>query len=325
MVLKQAFKLSRDCTKLFLDRNENHDTILKEYIDTYLKSIDIPYNVYPDTFLSFYNKLKLYLNVECGNIITTNGSEQALQLLLIHLSSKYKNIVKWEPTFGLIDFYSRSLNLNIHNYNFIYSDNAFFYTYQHSYPSKSIFYISTPNSPTGSNFCKHHLKYLIQKYQCSIFIIDEAYVDYADTDCLDLYKQYNNVIIVRTFSKAWGIAGLRVGYFLTKDQQCANLQPNYAPNIVGISAASFLLDNDSVVRESVSRCLHTKNELYNLTNSKIINTTGNFILLDTHLFNVNHLSDICLYKQVTILDVNYIKLSLIDLETMKMLIDLDYT
>jgi len=322
MILKQEFKPERDNTKLFLDRNENHDPLLKECINDYLSNINISYNLYPDICLSFYNKLKQYLGIDYGHVITTNGSEQSLQLLLMHLASRYRNIVKWEPTFGLIDLYSKTLNLKIYNYNFMYSNNAFYYTYHDSYPTKSIFYISTPNSPTGSNFCKQHLESLIQKYQCSIFIIDEAYVDYTDNNCLDLYKQYNNVIIVRTFSKAWGIAGLRVGYFLTKDQQCANLQPNYAPNIVGLCAASFLLDNKTIVRESVLRCLHTKEQLYDLTDKRLTNTTGNFILLNTRLFDVKHLDSMCLYKSVTILGLDYIKLSLIDFDKMKVLINL---
>src|SRR6476660_9488552 len=77
----------------------------------------------------------------------------------------------------------------------------------------NILYLDSPNNPTGFQFTKNELEQLIQEFE-GLVIIDEAYVEFADYSILDFTKKVDNLIVLRTLSKSFGLAGLRIGYFV---------------------------------------------------------------------------------------------------------------
>lgn len=79
----------------------------------------------------------------------------------------------------------------------------------------SLVYICNPNNPTGLVLEKHYIKYLLDKFPTTMFLIDEAYVEFSpDKTCKDLVLDYDNLLISRTMSKAFGLANIRFGYLL---------------------------------------------------------------------------------------------------------------
>ena len=80
--------------------------------------------------------------------------------------------------------------------------------------NKDIIYLASPNNPTGNQFKIEDIINLIEVSKNKLIIMDEAYVEFSDHSLSDLLKKYNNVIIMRTFSKAFGLAGARIGYIL---------------------------------------------------------------------------------------------------------------
>lgn len=314
-MIKNQIKPEREKLKLFLDRNENLDLILKKHIEYIIYNSDKNYNLYPDKLKEAYNLFEAKLGINSSEIIFTNGSEEGLRIIFDNLLSKNDTIIKWEPTFGLIDLFIKNKQANSIDLNFTLVNNIYkFNKYKQDFSPK-LFYISSPNSPTGSVFDKNELIRLLDKHKKSMFILDGAYVDYDKDFYLDLYKSRNNIIIVRTFSKGWGIAGLRFGYFLSKNTKLQNCRPNYAPNNIAIDVVIDLFKSNLYILESIKRCDKNKLDLilfFKLYNIKFIKTIGNFILFESHLFDLQHLS-LCIYfKLITINNINYIKISIPD-------------
>ena len=95
-----------------------------------------------------------------------------------------------------------------------------------------VVFIATPNNPTGTVASPERLERLIQAAPRSLFVVDEAYVDYADRHLLDLYRRYDNVVILRTLSKV-GFAALRVGWLVGRRELVAELDKVRLPYNLG--------------------------------------------------------------------------------------------
>ena len=144
-----------------------------------------------------------------------NGSDQILDLILVNLCSKKTKILTSDPTFGF--FEERCKLYSIPTIKIPFSEKMQLNIDDFIKKSKTadMIYLDSPNNPTGFQFTRNDLKKLIQSFKGPI-IIDEAYVEFADSSVVSLVKQFDNLIVVRTLSKAFGLAGLRLGYFAAK-------------------------------------------------------------------------------------------------------------
>ena len=315
--MKEFYKPSRNFKKLLLDRNENLDRGLNSYINVLLKQEQYNCNLYPDNLWQLNKNISKYHNVEPSEVVLTNGSEEALNIIFASTCLDYKAIVKWEPTFGLIELFAKQYNIPTINYDYVLTkDKEFNFNYEQIKSlrkKKYIFYISSPNSPTGSVFCKNVLKMLLNKFTNSLFIIDGAYIDYDNDWYVNLYKRYPNIVIVRTFSKSWGIAGLRTGYYISKNPKLQHGRPNYAPSVVAATIVNKLFQTPFIIPSSINENLFVKKLLEDfLVKNKIsfIKGKGNFILIESAELNLHCFSALVLYKALTIEGVQYIKLSI---------------
>lgn len=315
--MKEFYKPSRNFNKLLLDRNENLDRGLNSYINLLLKQEQHNCNLYPDNLLQLNKNISEYHNVNQREVMLTNGSEEALNIIFALTSSDYKAIVKWEPTFGLIELFAKQYNIPSINFDYILTkDNRFDFNYgqlKSLRKKKYIFYISSPNSPTGSVFSRDVLKMLLNKFTNSLFILDGAYVDYDNDWYVKMYKRHTNIVLVRTFSKSWGMAGLRSGYYISKNTKLQNARPNYAPSVVAAAIANKLFNTAFVVESSINENLIVKQlleEFFVKQKISFIKGKGNFILIKATNLDLNYLSSFVLYKTLIINGVQYIKLSI---------------
>jgi histidinol-phosphate aminotransferase len=137
-------------------------------------------------------------------------------------------------------------------------------------PQTRIIYIANPNNPTGTAFGAAEFAAFLKKVPGDVLVVlDEAYREYAARtdlpDALELFRQYNNILTLRTFSKVYGLAGLRIGYGIGHPTLVAEMNKLRTPfNVtnVGQSAALAALDDAEHVRRSVEINREERQRLY---------------------------------------------------------------
>ena len=123
--MKFFYKEPRDTTKLPLDRNENLNKSLNSYITEIVSKLKINFNCYPDNLLELCHNISKLHEITPQEVVMTNGSEEALSLLFNYLLPSYKKVVKWEPTFGLVNVLLQRHDCDITNYGFDLLNNQF--------------------------------------------------------------------------------------------------------------------------------------------------------------------------------------------------------
>lgn len=133
-----------------------------------------------------------------------------------------------------------------------------------------VIFLANPNNPTGTSFSHDEALYLLKKVsEDTLVIFDEAYNHFVESkgfpDSMKLYREYKNLIIIRTLSKAYGLAGLRVGYMLARPEIINALLKVKIPfnvNRLAQIAALYALDDEKFLEESRKRIKREKEFLY---------------------------------------------------------------
>jgi histidinol-phosphate aminotransferase len=154
-------------------------------------------------------------------------------------------------------------------------------------PQTKLLYLCSPNNPTGNQFGLGEVEALIEDFP-GIVMVDEAYGEYADYSVVPLIDKYENLVVLRTFSKAFGLAGLRLGYAVANPilAKAVNKIPApYAINIVTLTMGRKLLENVSMVREAVAALKAERGKLINRLNEirevEAFDSRANFVLFNT--------------------------------------------
>ncbi len=287
--LKGYQKPEKYSSSLKLDSNENF-VIGKQYqqdlIQNARKVTDI--REYP---LGRTEKLVLalskYLKVPQNMIGIGNGSDQILDLILANFASKQTRVLTSDPTFGF--FEERCKLYSIPTIKIPFSKDMTLDLNKFLTKSKSadILYLDSPNNPTGFQFSKKDLEKLVKKFE-GLVIIDEAYVEFGDYSLINLTKSLKNLIVVQTFSKAFGLAGLRLGYFIANknivDVFTRVIQYPYPLNSIAIEGGILALeklkiisDTTKIIKKERKRIIENlrKYDAFEVFDSK-----ANFIIFD---------------------------------------------
>lgn len=122
-------------------------------------------------------------------------------------------------------------------------------------------FISSPNNPTGNCIPEGEMRAIIESVPKAMVVIDEAYVEFADSSLVHLVKEYENVLVLRTFSKAFGLAGLRVGYAVIPEWLASAYKKVSIPfcvNSIAIKAAIVALRDKEHLLKSVKLVRHER-------------------------------------------------------------------
>lgn len=151
-----------------------------------------------------------------------------------------------------------------------------------------VIYLPHPHAPTGSMLAADELETLVAASTRWLTVIDEAYHQYSGSDASSLAKRFPHVVILRTFSKAWGLAGLRLGYALASDEvarQLRKLVPPFAVSVMQMVAAEVALANPGYMRERVEQTLHERERLTLALKRhptwEVFRSAANFLLIRT--------------------------------------------
>ncbi|MDI6759088.1 MAG: histidinol-phosphate transaminase, partial [Candidatus Omnitrophota bacterium] len=248
-------------------------------------------NRYPDS-CGFYLKKKLsaVLNTKASNIVLGNGSDELIDIIIKTFVEDSQNIITADTTFLEYKIISGVLNRNIITVplkDFKYDLKAI--AKKINKKTKLIF-ISNPNNPTGTYVTKYEIEEFIKVLPKDVLLVlDEAYDAFLDVSDFPYGLQYidkGNVLVLKTFSKAFGLAGLRIGYAVTNPALASYMERARQPfnvNALAQVAAIAALDDKEFLTRTRKIILKGKNYISkNLLKSGIsyVPSVANFILVD---------------------------------------------
>lgn len=280
----------RDLDKgLRLDRNEKVDIWPKDFLlNIFSSKPDYFLSVYPE-ISSLYKKLSKYLNVNEDQIVITSGIDGAIKTLFEILTSPGDTIGVLWPTYAMYKIYSDMYQVNLFNIGYNPDFSLDFNSLNEClYKKPVLLFIPNPNQPIESAFSTDELEDIAKKAfenEC-LLVIDEAYFMFGCDTGLPLINKYDNVVILRTFSKAFGVPSIRLGYFVTNEENMEILSKTrfaHESNSLSIAVAEYLLDNYNIVEKSVEQVIegrtYIKDELSNI-GLKTHGSKGNFLLIN---------------------------------------------
>ncbi len=264
---------------VFLDANEN--------------PFNEPYNRYPDPLQNeLKEKISELKNIPAKNIFLGNGSDEPIDLLIrAFCEPGVDNIVTINPTYGMyqvaadisgVELRKVSLNNNfdLDVTNILDATNK----------NTKLIFLCSPNNPTGNSLNKNAILEIVKSFN-GIVIIDEAYIDFApDKSFLSELNRYQNLVILQTFSKAWGMAGIRLGmaFASTEIVDVLNkIKYPYNINILTQQKALELLEQKDKVGNWVKLIIAEREKMAELLKEfpfvvKIYPSDANFLLVKMH-------------------------------------------
>ena len=247
---------------------------------------------YPDDHEeSLVDALAKLHSVAAGQILLGNGSGEILKVAAAAFTATGKKLVVGDPTFEAVLAHARTAQAEVVKI-------ALTPDYAHDLPrmlaatdDAGLVYICNPNNPTASITPKDQLRAFLAKAPSqTMVLVDEAYHHYVEANdyesVIPLVKQYPNLIVARTFSKVYGMAGLRCGYCVARPEIIQRLRAQQAwdsLNIMALVAASASLQDSEQVEQGRRRNSEVKKFVYtelDKSGFKFIPSHANFLMID---------------------------------------------
>ncbi|UII26653.1 histidinol-phosphate transaminase [Fulvivirga maritima] len=239
--------------EVFLDANENpFETEVNRYPDPYQRAIK--------------ENLAPIKAVRPAQIFLGNGSDEAIDLIIrIFCEPGKEKIIISDPSYGMYQVSAGINNIEVikvplsENFEFI-AENML----KEADENTKVAFLCSPNNPSGNALDSAEVEKFIQSFE-GIVVVDEAYIDFSSsksfTEKLEIYP---NLIVMQTFSKAWGMAGLRLGMAFASEEIIGlinKVKPPYNINILTQKAALEALSNEDKVKAEIELILQQKDWL----------------------------------------------------------------
>ena len=269
---------------ILLDANEN------SFGSTFMEFKGLKLNRYPDPHQKDIRKVTSdYYSIPFNNIFFGVGSDEVIDLLVrIFCNPGQDNAIIPEPTYGMYKVACDINNIEAKEVllNDVFQIDLKAITEKADTYTKMIF-LCSPNNPTGNVLDKKGILNLCKELN-SIVVVDEAYIDFSIKDTVvDEIKNQKNLIVLRTFSKAWGLAGIRSG-FCAADEEIINIlfkvKAPYNINALSryalVKAVANSSRKDDYVKSIIKEKERLKNQLETLMIvKKVYNSDANFLLV----------------------------------------------
>lgn len=272
------------------DEFEGFDTAGMIFLDANENPYENGVNRYPDPLQASVKSVLAEQNgMKKNQILLGNGSDEVLDLLFrAFCEPKIDNVITLPPTYGM---YGVLANLNAVENREVLLSNDFQPQLDEimkavDNTTKMIF-LCSPNNPTGNSFSTESVQYLLDNFN-GLVVIDEAYINFSDKPSwIQKINDYPNLVITQTLSKAYGLAGIRLGicYASVNIISILNkIKPPYNVNELTQQRALERLGNPSKINEEIKSIIGQRNQLLKVLLqvnfiSKIYPTEANFILI----------------------------------------------
>lgn len=270
----------------FRDHNEFENAVLLDANESPFGEL----NRYPDSTQKIVKqKLSEIKNISANQIAVGNGSDELIDLIIkVFCEPKKDSILMMNPSFAMYGFYASinenkviKLDLNA-DFEIVKDD---FIRISKDFKSK-VFFLCSPNNPTGNSI--KDIEFYIKNFN-GIVVVDEAYIEFSgEKSCIELLEKYPNLIVLQTFSKAWGMAGARVGMAYSSEEIIRLINTVKAPyNVNSLSSNKVveLIDKQENVKQNIESILNEiswlENEFQSVNCIKnVYPTNANFFLIE---------------------------------------------
>lgn len=288
----EAYKVVPPNYNIIVNANENPfdfpDALKKELNDEIMR---MPLNRYPDpSATALREQLADYVGVDADQIICGCGSDEIMSMLNQTFINPGDVVISHAPSFSMYQIWSV-----IGGADFIWvPDNDDLYPDVENIINTSklknakLIYLCSPNNPTGSLLPRHDVIDILEETN-ALVILDEAYIEFKkEGDLTDIVNEYNNVIVLRTLSKAFGLAGIRCGYavgpkplidMMYKVKSPYNLNKlTQAAAVIALKHRDTLLKNVEILNSERQRLYEFLKGLKGVT--RVYPTASNFIYFE---------------------------------------------
>ena len=261
---------------VFLDANENPN--------------DSSYNRYPDPLqVEVKKRISGIKGIEPGKIFLGNGSDETIDLLIrAFCEPRIDNIVSVEPSYGM---YKVLADINNVKFNTVVLTGDFQLNtgdiLKATDNNTKLIFLCSPNNPTANCFKTQDIVTILKNFN-GIVAVDEAYVDFsAKGSLLSILDDYKNLVVLQTFSKAWGLAGIRLGMAFAYNEiinVLNNIKYPYNISSLTLETASKQLTDNKSKKIWIDRILKSRDKLVKKLNDlpfviKVYPSDANFLLI----------------------------------------------
>ncbi len=232
-----------------LDQNENPDGLPKWLYDIAMEGVTPEFlAIYPEETIPTEKYAKM-LGLEKENVTLTAGSSVGMGYVIKVFGEPGKNILTVTPSFAMYEVYAKMIGMKVVQMKY---ESDFSFKVENTLANinndTGIVVLVNPNMPVGNVYAKEDIKRIIEKAKehDALVIIDEAYYYFYDQTSVDLVKEYDNVVVLRTFSKMLSMPSLRVGAIISTAEniRCIdNYKPHYTVNSIALKFVEAIVEN----------------------------------------------------------------------------------
>lgn len=267
-----------------------------------LKDFSFEFEFYPDgyaTQLRYALSKKLHVGID--QLVFGNGSDEIIQMITRTFLQEGDHTIMATPTFPQYRHHALIEGADITEVPVVNGEHDLDEMLAKITENTKIIWLCTPNNPTGRSITKEAFKYFMNECPEHVLVVlDEAYYEFQDSkydlSAIEQVQSYPNLMTLRTFSKAYGLASLRVGYAVTTEKIAKQLNIVRGPfntSALAQKAAIIALEDQSFIKETVAKNRRVKEHLAQFLNTigwEYYPTEANFMLVKTpssgeHLFN----------------------------------------
>lgn len=279
----------RDPAKLWLDKNENPDPALAAVVREVIAALPPEAHFsYPD-LAPLYLKLARHVGVGAGSLLLAPGSDGAIRAVFETFIAPGETVVLTAPTFAMYPVYGRIFGARVVPVEYAPSQGgpilpaeSLIATIAREKPR--LVCLPNPDSPTGTVFPLPELERIVAAagQAGAVMLVDEAYYPFHPETAVPLIARHPHLIVVRSTGKAWGMAGLRIGYAVADARVAALLhkvRPMYEVGTFSAAVFEGMLDRHAEVTASVRRLQAGKAEFLSameMLGLTVLRGAGNF-------------------------------------------------
>ena len=319
-----------------LDQNENPDGVPKWVFKKAMKKITPEFlSLYPEE-IRFTNKYAKLLGLNYENVTLTDGSVVAMSYVIKVFGEPGKTLLCVTPTFGMYKVYADMAKMNT---EFVHYESDYTFNIENLInkidENTGIVSLVNPSMPIGNSYSEEEICKVVEKAKTvnALVIIDEAYHYFYEKDSLDLIRKFDNVVILRTFSKFLSMPGLRMGVVISNQenvQYIKNYKPHYTVNNVALAFGETIVDHfDRVFIELQKKFQTGKQYLLReleKRNYSYIPTNGCFICIAPKYKSAEYITEELKKKGILIFcgkgdSAGFLRVTIWDKKYMKIFID----